>query len=96
MLHITEETIDGIPIAETDMAKAFKARDVRTGSSRTQSISPGEKYEMVFPLSQFFDLPAHRGYSVTGFADKFIYVNGVLKPIHFNAAKARKIGDTQP
>lgn len=96
MLHITAETIDGIPIAETDMAKAFKARIVRDGSSRTQPISPGEKYEMVLPLSQFFDLPAHRGYSVAGFAGDVIYVNGILKPIQFKATKARKIGDTQP
>jgi len=85
-LHIRVTTAGG-PVAETTHGKAIKDRDVRTGSTNECTILPGGKHDIVIPLSQFFMLPAHGGFTVAGKSDDVLLVGGKVMLFEFNAVK---------
>ena len=85
-LHIRVTTAGG-PVEETTHGKAIKARDERTGSTNECTIQPGEKHDIVIPLSRFFMLPAHGGFTVSGTADDVLLVGEKVMPFQFSAVK---------
>lgn len=85
-LHIRVTTAGG-PVAETAHGMAIKARKARTGSTTECTIQPGEKHEIVIPLSLFYILPAHDGFTVSGKADDVLLVGEKVMPFQFSAVK---------
>ena len=88
MLNLKVTNKEGAPVAESDKAKAFKAREVISGSSAVWDIDPGKKHEVIIPLSIYFCLPTNSEYTVTGTADNMVDMGDKVIPVFFKVTKA--------
>ena len=86
-LNLKVSTVDGVLVEESAKAKEFRTRDERTGSTSSRTIEKEKSEEITIPLSEYFNLPAHEGYIVSGNSNDLVWIGKKATPISFKATK---------
>ena len=90
-LQLKITTSDGSTVSESAAGKQIKESVTCIGSTALTSLTKGQSRGIVIPLSQYFDLPAHGAYTVTGATNDILWVGEKETRISFKATKATMV-----